>query len=221
MSRPALTFDVVIDVVCPWCFIGKRRLDQAIGQLEDSYAVTVNYRPFQLDPTIPDEGIARRKYLLDKFGDPGRVAEVHARIEGIGTELGIPFAFERIETSPNTLDAHRILRWAQEEGLGDEAVETLFSLYFLEGADLTRREVLVAAAETIGLDRDEVEVKLDDGTDREGIKEEIAYASKLGITGVPCTIIAGRYAVSGAQTPDVLVDAVRQVMAELEKTGTG
>ncbi|WP_181705630.1 DsbA family oxidoreductase [Chthonobacter rhizosphaerae] len=221
MSRQAVSLDVVIDVVCPWCFIGKRRLDQAIDLLEDDLDISVTYRPFQLDASLPPEGIPRRKYMLDKFGDPGRVAEVHARIEAVGTELGIPFAFERIETAPNTIDAHRIVRWAQAEGLGDEAVERLFSLYFLEGADLTSRDVLVAAAVEIGLDRDEVDVKFDEGTDVESIRAEIAYASSLGITGVPCTIIAGRYAVSGAQTPDVLSDAIRQVMAEIDRAEGG
>lgn len=206
------------DTICPWCFIGKRRLDAAL-QLLDATDVEVRYRPFQLDPTIPAEGIDRRDYLLGKFGDPGRVAEVHARVEAAGADSGVTFAFERIERSPNTIDAHRLVHWAQEDGLGEEAVERLFQLYFQEGADIGDRTVLVRTAEEIGLDPDFVSRNFDDDTDVETVRDAIAYAGRIGITGVPCTIIAQRYAISGAQPPEVMADAIRQVQAEMAAKG--
>ncbi|WP_181703616.1 DsbA family oxidoreductase [Chthonobacter albigriseus] len=219
MSTP-LTLDVVIDVVCPWCYLGKRRLDAALETLPD-FETSVRYRPFQLDPTIPPEGKERRAYMIEKFGDPGRVAEAHARLEEAAAGSGIAFAFERIEVSPNTLDAHRLIHWAQEDDLGDEMVDRLFALYFEEGADIGDREVLIKAAEDVGLDPDFIGRNLDDGTDREAIQQAIAYAGQLGITGVPCTIIAGKYAISGAQPSAVMADAIRQVSDELARAAGG
>lgn len=214
----ALNLDVVIDVVCPWCFLGKRRLDAAIALLDET-AVEVHYRPFQLDPTIPPEGMDRRSYLLQKFGDPGRVAEMHARLEAAGAESGLAFAFDLIEVSPNTLNAHRLMHWADEEDLGEAAAERLFQLYFQEGADIGNADVLVRAAEDIGLDPAFVRRNLDDGTDVETVKAAIEYAQRIGVTGVPLTIIAGRYAISGAQPAAALADAIRQVQAELAEKG--
>lgn len=213
MAKDPLHLDVVIDVVCPWCFVGKRRLDAAMEALPD-IDFSVRYRPFQLDPTIPPEGKSREDYLSDKFRDPARVAAMHRQLETIGSDLDIPFAFASIEKSPNTLDAHRLVHWAGLEGKGDAAVERLFSLYFVEGEDIGDAEVLRRAAEDVGMDGGEVARKLADGIDTQVIEEEVAFASRIGITGVPCTIVASKFAISGAQPADVMADALRQIAAE-------
>lgn len=219
MQKPKLHLDVIVDVVCPWCFLGKRRLDAAIAELND-LDIEVRYRPFQLDPSIPAEGIEREEYVIGKFGSADALDEAHARLFALGADVGITYAFDLIEKTPNTLDAHRLVRWAAEEGLGDPMIERLFSLFFEEGADLTSTETLVAAAEEIGLDGDEVTMKIEDGADLEAVKADIAHAGRMGITGVPAVIVENKFAISGAQTSEVLVDALRRIAAEIEATGS-
>lgn len=214
MTR-SLHLDVVIDVVCPWCFVGKRRLDAAIAAVPD-VAFSVRYRPFQLDPAIPPEGKDRTRYMLDKFRDPARIAEAHARLEDLGRAEGIRFDFDAIRLAPNTFDAHRVVHWAQAAGHGDAIVERLFAQYFENGADLTRAETLADAAEAVGLDRDAVLADLASAKDRSTIDAEIAFAARVGITGVPCTIVSSKYAISGAQATDLLADAFRRIAAETE-----
>lgn len=217
MQKTKLHLDVIVDVVCPWCFLGKRRLDAAIAELDD-LDIEVRYRPFQLDPTIPDEGIDREEYIIGKFGSADALDEAHARLFSLGADVGITYAFDLIEKSPNTLDAHRLVRWAAAEDLGDPMLERLFSLFFEEGADLTNVETLVAAAEEVGLDGDEVTMKLEDGVDLDVVKADIAHAGRMGITGVPTVIVESKFAISGAQTSEVLVDALRRIAAELDAT---
>ena len=217
MQKTKLHLDVIVDVVCPWCFLGKRRLDTAIAELDD-LDVEVRYRPFQLDPTIPQEGIEREEYIIGKFGSADALDEAHARLFSLGADVGITYAFDLIEKSPNTLDAHRLIRWAAAEGLGDPMLERLFSLFFEEGADLTKAETLIAAAEDVGLDEDEVTMKLEDGVDLDAVKADIAHAGRMGITGVPTIIVENKFAISGAQTSEVLVDALRRIASELDAT---
>ncbi len=217
MQKTKLHLDVIVDVVCPWCFLGKRRLDAAIADLDD-LDIEVRYRPFQLDPTIPQDGIEREEYVIGKFGSADALDEAHARLFSLGADVGITYAFDLIEKTPNTLDAHRLVRWAAAEGLGDPMLERLFSLFFEEGADLTNAETLVAAAEEVGLDEDEVTMKLEDGVDLDAVKADIAHAGRIGITGVPTVIVENKFAISGAQTSEVLVDALRRIAAEVEAT---
>ena len=217
MQKAKLHLDVIVDVVCPWCFLGKRRLDAAIAELDD-LDVEVRYRPFQLDPTIPEDGIDREEYVIGKFGSADALDEAHARLFSLGADVGITYAFDLIEKSPNTLDAHRLIRWAAAEGLGDPMLERLFSLFFEEGADLTKAETLIAAAEDVGLDEDEVTMKLEDGVDLDAVKADIAHAGRMGITGVPTIIVENKFAISGAQTSEVLVDALRRIASELDAT---
>ncbi len=209
MSRP-VTVDVIVDVVCPWCFVGKRRLDAALADLGD-LDVTVRYRPFQLDPTLPADGKDRTEYMKAKFGDLRRLDEVHHRLVDMGQDLDIAFAFDRIERAPNTLDAHRLIHWAAAEGLGEQAVDHLFKLYFEDGEDIGDRTVLANAAEAIGLDGSEIRDRLDADTDVEAVKAEIEEAGRIGVTGVPFYILAGKYAISGAQPTEVFTGAIRQV----------
>ena len=217
MQKTKLHLDVIADVVCPWCFLGKRRLDAAIADLDD-LDIEVRYRPFQLDPTIPPEGTDREEYIIGKFGSADALDEAHARLFSLGADVGITYAFDLIEKTPNTLDAHRLVRWAAAENLADPMIEKLFSLFFEEGADLTNAETLVAAAEEVGLDGDEVTMKLEDGADLDAVKAEIAHAGRMGITGVPTVVVENKFAISGAQTSEVLVDALRRIAAELDAT---
>jgi predicted DsbA family dithiol-disulfide isomerase len=217
MQKAKLHLDVIVDVVCPWCFLGKRRLDAAIAELDD-LDIEVRYRPFQLDPTIPQEGIEREEYVIGKFGSADALDEAHARLFSLGADVGITYAFDLIEKTPNTLDAHRLVRWAAAEGLDDPMLERLFSLFFEEGADLTKAETLIAAAEEVGLDEDEVTMKLEDGVDLDAVKADIAHAGRIGITGVPTVIVENKFAISGAQTSEVLVDALRRIASELDAT---
>ena len=215
MSEPvSLSVDVVSDVVCPWCFIGQKRLDKAVAAAGD-IDVHVNWRPFQLDPTIPRGGQDRRQYMLAKFGSEQRIRDIHARIEPLGAAEGIAFAFDAIEVAPNTLDAHRVARWAGAAGeaVQNRLVRRLFQLYFEEGADVGDHAVLAAAAREAGMDAAVVETLLPTDADVEAVRNEIATASRMGITGVPCFLIEGKYAVMGAQETDVLADALRQIAA--------
>jgi len=215
MQKTKLRLDVIVDVVCPWCFLGKRRLDAAIADLDD-LDIEVRYRPYQLDPDIPKAGIDREEYVIGKFGSADALDEAHARLVDLGADVGISYAFDLIERSPNTLDAHRLVRWAAAEGVGEPMLERLFSLYFEEGGDLSSLDTLIAAAEEMDLDGDEVTMKLEDGTDLEAVKAEIAHAGRIGITGVPTVVVENKFAISGAQTPEVLVEAFRKIAAELD-----
>jgi predicted DsbA family dithiol-disulfide isomerase len=208
-----LTIDIVSDVVCPWCYIGKRNLEAALAALPDTN-VEIRWRPYQLDPTIPPEGIARRAYLERKFG--ARVDEIYERVAAAGREAGIDFAFNRIERSPNTLDAHRLIRWSQSAGKQNDIVERIFRDFFIEGRDLGQRSVLIEAAAAVGMEPDLVVRLLDGDADTEAVREEIATAQRLGVTGVPFFIFAGRFGMPGAQPAEVLANAVRRAA---EKSG--
>lgn len=224
-ERQKLRIDVVSDVVCPWCYLGQKRLDAAIAASPD-VDVAVSWRPFQLDPTIPAEGMDRKAYMHAKFGDEERLREAHARLEALGEAEGIDYAFDAIKVSPNTLDAHRVIRWAG--AAGEEAqnrlVRHLFRLYFEEGKDIGDHAVLAGAAREAGMDGAVVESLLASDADRDAVAEEAATASRMGVTGVPCFLFEGKYAVMGAQEPSALADAIRQIAAakargELEQAG--
>ena len=221
----AITVDVVSDVVCPWCFIGQKRLDKAVAAAGD-LDVHIRWRPFQLDPTIPPQGKDRREYMLAKFGSEERIREIHARIEPLGEAEGISFAFDAIKVAPNTLDAHRLIRWAGAAGeaVQNRLVRRLFQLNFEEGVNIGDHAVLVEAAREAGMDASVVATLLPTDADVEAVRTEIATASRMGISGVPCFLLEGKYAVMGAQDVDTLADAIRQVAAakargELDKVG--
>jgi predicted DsbA family dithiol-disulfide isomerase len=207
-----LAIDVVSDVVCPWCFIGKRRLEAALARYAaerpGASAPEVSWRPFQLNPGLPAEGMPRAEYIARKFGARG--GAVYDRVARIGREVGIAFAFDRIARQPNTLAAHSLIELAETRGLQDAAVEAFFRAYFLDGVDLTARENLVATAVGAGLDRPEVEAWLDRADAREAVAAEDTRLRELGIEGVPFFIFNRRLAVSGAQASEVLLDAMKQ-----------
>lgn len=210
-AENSITVDVVSDVVCPWCFIGQKRLDKAIAAAD--VEVHVRWRPFQLDPTIPPGGMDRRQYMLSKFGSEERIQQIHARIEPLGEAEDIHFAFNAIKVAANTLDAHRVIRWAGAAGedVQNRLVRRLFQLNFEEGANIGDHAVLVNAAGEAGMDASVVETLLPTDADVDAVRNEIATASRMGITGVPCFLLEGKYAVMGAQDADTLADAIRQV----------
>ncbi|BBD37868.1 disulfide bond formation protein DsbA [Aminobacter sp. Y103A] len=210
-----ITIDVVSDVVCPWCFLGMKRLENALASLPDIKA-EVHWRPFQLDPTIPPEGKERKAYMLAKFSDENRLKQVHANLVSLGAVEGISFDFDAITVAPNTLDAHRLIRWAAASGDGvqDKLARLLFSLYFEQGKNIGDHAVLVEAGREAGMDTAVVESLLATDADRDDVTNEIVTASRMGITGVPCFLLDGKYAVMGAQDSATLADAIRQVAAE-------
>lgn len=209
-----VVIDIVSDVVCPWCFIGKRRLETALAQ-RPGVDVTVRWHPFQLDPTIPPGGLDRRSYMARKFGSAERVDEIHARLQEAGRGEGIDFAFDRITRSVNTLDAHRVLHWAAQAGVQNEAKEALFRAYFMDGRNIGDPAVLAEVAASVGLDAAGIREAL--GTDRDTaeIEAEIQAAQKIGVSGVPFFIFAQSFAVSGAQAADVLATAIDRAREHL------
>lgn len=217
MADPAtipLVVDVVSDVVCPWCFVGKRRLEQAVA-MRPGRPVAVRWHPFQLDPTIPPGGIDRKIYMERKFGTGGRIEEIHRRLAAVGAEAGIAFDFAAIRRSPNTRDAHRLIRLAAGEGIQGRVAEALFTAYFEHGLDIGDHGVLADAGEAAGLPRAAVEAMLAGDAEGAEVDREIAAAQEMGVQGVPFFIIAGRYAVSGAEAPENLAAAMDQAAQDI------
>lgn len=211
----ALTIDVFADPVCPWCWIGKRRLEAALASRPDVDAI-VRYLPFQLDPSIPPEGLDRQEYLTAKFEDEERIRTMHDQLAAIGRDEGIAFLFSEIDRSPNTLDAHRAIRWAAEEGASAQGalVERLFEAYFTEGEDISDLDVIGRAADDIGLDWETLRDRLDSDEEVEEIKEEVQRARAIGVTGVPCFILAGKLVVTGAHPGEVLAEAIDRALGD-------
>ena len=213
MTTP-ISVDVISDVVCPWCFIGQKRLDKAT-QAAPEVDVDIRWRPYQLDPTIPAEGMDRKAYMLAKFGSEEKLRQIHDRIVPLGQVEGIDFHFEDIKIAANTLDAHRLIRWAASAGDGvqNRVVKALFAANFERGENISDHETLARIAGENGMDAAVVRTLLASDSDAEAVRQEIVQAQQMGVTGVPCFLIEGRYAVIGAQDADVLADAIRQVAA--------
>jgi len=199
-----ISIDIISDTVCPWCFIGKRRLESAMRQRPD-YGYQIGWRPFQLNPELAAGGLERKRYLALKFGGRERALQIYSRVEAAGREERIDFNFDAIRSQPNTFDSHRLILWAARAGVQEQVVETLFRRYFLEGVDIGDRKVLAQVAAVCGMDGDEIQRLLADGVDRERVREEELVARRMGVNGVPCFIIDRKYAVSGAQDPSALV----------------
>ncbi|WP_136657353.1 DsbA family oxidoreductase [Nitratireductor sp. XY-223] len=212
----SVNIDIVSDVMCPWCYIGKKRLEAAVKDLPENIEVDVRWRPYQLDPTLPKEGKDRKQYLSEKFGGSERAQQIYANILDAGRTESIPFDFESIAVSPNTLDAHRVIRWAASEapGVQDRLVDILFQDFFIEGKNIGDTEVLLDAAERAGMDRAITESLLAGPADCLEVEQEIEVARKMGVTGVPCFILENKYAVMGAQSPEVLSEAISKVAEE-------
>jgi predicted DsbA family dithiol-disulfide isomerase len=212
----ALAIDVVSDVVCPWCFIGKRRLENAIAARPD-IPVTVRFRPYFLNPWVPREGMSRTDYLTTKFGSVERYNQNAQRIVAVAASEGLTYAPDLIKRQPNTLDCHRLILWAEQTDAAARMKQHLMDLYFTYGADLSDREVLVKAAADCGLDGDRTRDLLATETDVAAVEQAANSAKDSGIDGVPFFIFAGLLAVSGAQSADYLAAAMERAVTERQK----
>jgi len=216
MSTTTLPIDVVSDVVCPWCYIGKRLLEKAIA-LKPEIPVEVRFRPYFLNPWVPREGMSREDYLIAKFGSVERYNSNSQRVVDAAGYAGLTYARDKIKRQPNTLDCHRLILWAGRDGKAAQMKQRLMELYFAEGGDLTDREVLIKAAGDCGMDPARVRELLPSDADVAEVEREAQSAKEAGIDGVPCFIFGGLLAVSGAQAPDYLAQAIERASAELAK----
>jgi predicted DsbA family dithiol-disulfide isomerase len=207
----ALHVDVISDVICPWCYIGKRRLEKAVAAFDGP--VGVRWLPFQLNPAMPKEGVSRREYRSKKFGSWERSQELDARLVAVGEAEGIRFAFHRIERTPNTLDAHRLVALAERRGVQDGVVEALFRAYFTEGRDISDCQILLDVVAEAGLDRHEAEAVLNGDDCLEAIQDADALARRFGVDGVPFFIVNGTLTLSGAQQPDMFLEMFQRAAA--------
>ncbi|WP_288429481.1 DsbA family protein [uncultured Agrobacterium sp.] len=208
-----IVIDVVSDMVCPWCYLGKARLDLALAEVQDEISVDINWRPYQLNPDYPPEGVDQKAELEKKLGGKERVDQIHGTLTELGKEVGIDYNFDAIKIGPNTLDAHRLSLWAHSEGreLQDKIVTALFKANFEEGRNIGDHAVLIDIAGENGMDRELVRRLLNSDADKDTIKAEIDAAQQMGVSGVPFFILDQKYAVSGAQTQDVLINALRDI----------
>ena len=213
-SRDAVVIDVVSDVVCPWCYIGKRKLEAALGELgrQDAVAETsVRWHPFQLNPDLPPQGVPRKTYLHAKFGGAARAAEIYTRVKAVGAEVGIAFDFDRIEIQPNTLAAHRLIAWVQDRSDAastSDLVERLFQAYFMQGRAIGEPHELAQIASEAGLDPAAARAMLESTENLAAVSAEDREARDVGINGVPFFIFNGSTALSGAHDPETLLQAI-------------
>lgn len=216
-ARPqSLEVDMVSDFVCPWCWLGFKYYLAAAGKTKPRPNLT--FRPYMLDPTVPESGADYREYMTSKFGDnpDSRWKAMRDQLEASGPDVGINFDFKAITRRPNTLDAHRLMRWAQGQDLGFECAEKLFIAYMENGEDIGDHNILVRIAGEIGLDETITRDLLSGDEDKTDIQNEVLFFRGLGVSGVPTFIYGGQYAVQGAQPPE----QHRKVMAEAAKLET-
>jgi predicted DsbA family dithiol-disulfide isomerase len=209
-SKVGLSIEVYSDVVCPWCYIGKRRLEQALETLKSREATRVIWRPFQLNPTMPKSGMDRRVYLEAKFGGPDEMKAIQDRVAAVGASVSVEFAFDRIARTPNTLDAHRLIWFAQQQDRQDKVVEELFHGYFTEGVNIGEAAMLASLADRAGLDRDKVSRLLQSEEGVDAVRQEEARGHQLGIRGVPFFVLNGKSTVSGAQPVETFVSEIER-----------
>lgn len=198
-----MRLDIFSDVICPWCFVGKRRLEKALV-LRPMPSLDIRWRAFQLNPGMPKEGMDRQAYLEAKFGGEMRSRQIYDTIRRVGGSENIAFAFEKVKRTPNTVDAHRLIRLAYDKGAQDAMVEALFQAYFLNGRDIGDLDVLIDIAEEQDIDRDEAADFLESNEGAVDVEAECVTAGRIGVNGVPCFVLNGRYGLSGAQEPEAL-----------------
>ena len=213
-ASKSLTVDVVSDVVCPWCYIGMRRLESALAEVSD-IDVQVRWHPFFLNPWVPREGISRDEYLTTKFGSVEAYGKIASRVVDAAASEGLQYNPGKVKRQPNTIDCHRLIHWAEASGKSAAVKQRLMELYFRDGGDLTDREVLVQAAADCGLDADSIRQRLATDEDVELISQQAQSAAQAGVSGVPTFILGNKYGISGAQPAEQLAAAIRQVAAEM------
>ena len=211
-----LAVDVISDVVCPWCYVGKRLLERAIA-LKPEIPVVVRFRPYFLNPWVPREGMSREQYLIAKFGSVERYNRSNNRVAEAAAAVGLDYNRDRIKRQPNTLDCHRVIRWAGETGNSAHVKQRLMETYFSEGGDLSEADVLVATATACGMDGEAVRARLASDEAVAEVTREAQSAADAGIDGVPCFIFGGMIALSGAQPPEYLAAAIERATDELAR----
>ena len=216
-----MRIDIIFDTICPWCYIGKKRLEASLASapMDD---LEIHWNAFLLNPEMPPEGMDEREYTRAKFGGEARTKRVYAAIRQTGEASGIEFRLERIDWVPNTLDSHRVIRYAERDGLAGAAVEAMYQGYFIEGRDIGMRSTLLDIGDAIGLDRDGLSGYLASDEDRADVLEQNIRAHRLGISGVPAFIVDGQFSLSGAQDPQVihrLLEVAREKRGEIFDTG--
>ncbi|RMB60989.1 DsbA family oxidoreductase [Dokdonia sinensis] len=214
MNSP-IKIDIVSDVACPWCYVGKRRLEKAL-ELWDGTPVTVEWHPYQLDPTMPAAGKTRDTYLVDKFGSIDGMKTMTDRLEEAGKTVGIDFNFGKDWLAVNTLPLHKMLLVAGQEGFKDALKERFLKAYFVTLEPLNDVKVLEHIGAEFGWDAEKVQTIIEDQELAKAVQQEIAHYQKLGVTGVPFFILNNKYGISGAQPPEVLLDALNQLSKEME-----
>lgn len=216
-----ITIDVVSDVVCPWCYIGKRRLEKAINELKGEYEFEVNYLPFELNPNMPKEGRNQKEYLTEKFGGEDRYKQLTDNVAKVAADEGLHFDYDKQQNSPNTRDAHRLILLAKQEGVQAEVKEALLNAYFVKGVDLTKNENLVNVVNKAGLDREKATSLLSSDEGLAEVKRMEQINAQRGVSGVPFYIVNGKYGISGAQPSSSFISAFKDIgekeLAEVNK----
>lgn len=210
--------DIISDPICPWCYIGKTRLDRAL-ELNPTHNFIIEWHPFQLNPTMPKDGMDRREYLEAKFGGQKEAIEVYSNIDKTATETGLSLNFGGIKRTPNTIDAHRLIHWAGIDGRQNSIIDRLFKAYFQEGRDISEHSVLTRIASAAGMDQDVVRNLLKSDADKEDIKARDTDARKRGIQGVPAFVVANEYVIQGAQTIDIWDNIIKEIQEVISKNG--
>lgn len=208
-----ISVDVISDVICPWCFIGKRWLEKAIAAVDGQHEIKVRWHPFQLNPAMPKEGISRKDYRIRKFGSWERSLELDAKVIAVGASEGIQFEFDMIERTPNTVDAHRLIWLADQHGCQDAVVEALFLSCFTDGRDISNRQTLISVVSEAGLERHKAEMMLESEEGMDVLEKGGTLSHQHQVSGVPYFIINNGITLSGAQEPKTFVQAFRQMVA--------
>lgn len=211
MNKKKIKVEIVSDVVCPWCYIGKRRLEKAINTLKDTYEFDISYLPFELNPTIPESGLDQKEFLMKKFGGEARYNQITNHVKQVAAEEGLHFNFDKQGISPNTRLPHLLIQFAKQEGKQAEVKEAFMSAYFEKGVDLSKKENLIEVAASAGLERQKVETIIASSEGLKDIEKMETELQKLGVTGVPFYIIENKYGVSGAQPTDVFIQAFENI----------
>ena len=214
MNATIATLDVVSDVICPWCYIGKHRLVQARKRLPAHIALTVAWKPYELNPGMPAGGVDRATYYTTKFGSEEAAERLLANVTANAEADGLPIDYARIRLIPNTLDAHGLIRLAGESGRQDAVVDALFRAHFVEGRDVGDRSVLRDVGTAAGIDTETIDARLDDADARAAIANESRAARATGIHGVPGFVFNGRYLFSGAQSPETIALSIERAVAK-------
>lgn len=218
-TKPSLKISVISDVVCPWCYIGKRRLETAINKLSDKYTFDVEYFPFELNPQMPTSGLNQKEYLYKKFGGQERYEQLTGHVSNVAGQEGLSFNYQSQTISPNTRKAHRLIQLAKEDGKQLQLVEAFFKAYFTDGVDLSKDENLIRIAAECGLDKTKVSAFLQGNEGEAEVEMAERQWQNAGVTGVPFYVIDNKYGISGAQSPEAFIEAFTEIASAKVSSG--